>query len=88
MVDLMDSRWMEYGLTTANILYRMPDHPSILQTFLWQTYDVPPEFPEVHRFLDFWKREIEGPIHSVTIAHKRLIRVGEFRPVETQLILH
>ena len=25
-----------YGLTTANILYRRPDHPWLLQTFVWQ----------------------------------------------------
>ena len=25
-----------YRLTTAEILYRMPDHPAILQTFIWQ----------------------------------------------------
>ncbi|MGO4816570.1 hypothetical protein AB4156_44485, partial [Cupriavidus sp. 2MCAB6] len=34
-----------YGLTTATILYRMPDHPSVLQTFIWQHYDVAPRFP-------------------------------------------
>ena len=25
-----------YGLTTAQILYRLPDHPSLLQTYVWQ----------------------------------------------------
>ena len=25
-----------YGLTTAHILYRRPDHPWLLQTYLWQ----------------------------------------------------
>ncbi len=34
-----------YGLTTANILYRMPDHPSVLQTYVWQAYDLAPRFP-------------------------------------------
>jgi hypothetical protein len=24
-----------YGLTTANILYRRPDHPWLLQTYIW-----------------------------------------------------
>ena len=27
-----------YGLTTANILYRRPDHPWLLQTYVWQDY--------------------------------------------------
>ena len=34
-----------YGLTTAEILYRMPDHPSLLQTYVWQNYDLFPNFP-------------------------------------------
>ena len=29
-----------YRLTTAEILYRMPDHPDLLQTFLWQELDL------------------------------------------------
>jgi len=68
-----------YGLTTAHILYRMPDYQDILQTYVWQDYDLCPEFPVLKRFLDFWKREIEGPLHSVTIAHHRLIKPSEFR---------
>lgn len=71
-----------YGLTTAQILYRMPDHPSFLQTYLWQHYDLCPHFPELNRFLDFWKRELEGPLHSVTVAHARLIKPAELRAVD------
>lgn len=77
-----------YGLTTANILYRMPDHLTMLQTFIWQTYDVAPKFPELHRFLEFWEREIEGPLHSVTVAHKRLISQAECRMVTEEYRLH
>ncbi|MCB0177573.1 MAG: aspartate-semialdehyde dehydrogenase, partial [Anaerolineae bacterium] len=29
-----------YGLTTARILYRLPDHPGLLQEFIWQTHDL------------------------------------------------
>ena len=25
-----------YRLTTAEILYHLPDHPGLLQTYLWQ----------------------------------------------------
>ena len=39
-----------YGLTTAEILYRMPDHPSLLQTYVWQNYDLFPKFPALHGF--------------------------------------
>jgi uncharacterized protein Usg len=68
-----------YGLTTAHILYRLPDYKDILQTYVWQDYDLSPEFPVLKRFLSFWKREIEGPLHSVTIAHHRLIKPSDFR---------
>ena len=63
-----------YGLTTANILYRRPDHPWLLQTFVWQDYDLCPAFPALNRFLNFWLETLEGPLHSVTVAHARLIR--------------
>jgi uncharacterized protein Usg len=77
-----------YGLTTANILYRLPDHPALLQTYVWQDYDLAPLFPHLKRFLEFWKRELEGPLHSVTVAHRRLIAAREVRMVTTELKLN
>ncbi|MGH6957112.1 MAG: protein usg [Caulobacteraceae bacterium] len=53
-------------LTVAEVIYYMPDHPALLQRFLWQTLDLPPEFPRVCQFLAFWRREIDAVIHSVT----------------------
>jgi uncharacterized protein Usg len=76
-----------YGLTTANILYRLPDHPSVLQTYVWQAYDLAPQFPELRRFLEFWQRELEGPLHSVTVAHQRLIREHEIRAITSEIRL-
>ncbi len=77
-----------YGLTTAKILYRMPDHPSFLQTYIWQDYDLAPRFPVLLDFLDFWRRELAGPLHSVTVSHAGLIRPAEIRTVEGELHLH
>lgn len=77
-----------YGLTTAEILYRMPDHPSLIQTFVWQTYDLAPRFPELTRFLEFWRTSLDGPLHSVRYVHRRLISAGEWRNVTGELILH
>src|SRR6186713_3161748 len=68
-----------YGLTTAQILYRRPDHRWLLQTYVWQNYDLFPEFPELHRFLAFWKEKLEGPLHSVRVAHCKLIKPAELR---------
>lgn len=77
-----------YGLTTANILYRLPDHKSLLQTYVWQNYDLAPLFPELRRFLDFWVEKLDGPLHSVTVAHRRLIAQNEIRTITTELKLH
>ena len=40
-----------YGrrLTTAEILYHLPDHPSLLQSYIWQAYDLAPAFPKIGR---------------------------------------
>lgn len=77
-----------YGLTTAEILYRLPDHPRVLQSFVWQEYDLFPKFPTLNRFLDFWMRELAGPLHSVRIAHARLIKPSEFRAVNGEFRLN
>ena len=68
-----------YGLATANILYHMPERPKLLQTFIWQFYDIAPDYPRLAKFLDFWVAEIEGIIHSVEVAHKQLVRQAEVR---------
>ncbi|RVU17443.1 usg protein [Methylobacterium oryzihabitans] len=77
-----------YGLTTARILYRIPDHRSVLQTYLWQDYDLAPDFPVLQKFLAFWKRELDGPLHSVRVAHSCLIKPAEFLSVNGVLTLH
>lgn len=77
-----------YGLTTAEIMYRMPDHPSLLQTFVWQQYDEAPDFPMLHDFLDFWRREIDGPLHSVKVAYRQMVSPTEWRTVEAVSVLH
>lgn len=72
-----------YGLTTAKILYWRPDYQNLLQTYVWQEYDMWPEFPELRRFLNFWRREIEGPLHSVTVAHARMIKPSDFQHINS-----
>ena len=77
-----------YGLTTALILYRMPDSRSLLQSFLWQFHDLYPHFPELNRFLAFWTREMDGPLHSVRVAHSRLVGPTELRAVNGVFLLN
>ena len=64
-------------LTTAEILYYMPDHPSLLQSYIWQDYDRAPQFPVLKDFLDFWTRELDGTLHSVNLASMDVITEGD-----------
>jgi uncharacterized protein Usg len=83
MTDPAFRRQLEgYGLSTIEIHYFMPDHPSLLQLYVMQQYDVAPRFPELHRFLEHWRREIEAVLHSIRVAHAHLIRPAEFRAVD------
>lgn len=77
-----------YSLTTAEILYRLPDYPALLQSFIWQEYDMHPRFPRLKGFLDFWTRNLEGSLYRVTVAHKKLITPAEVKLIAGDYRLH
>ncbi|AXT34128.1 aspartate-semialdehyde dehydrogenase [Phaeobacter sp. LSS9] len=77
-----------YGLTTAEMTYHMPDHTHVLNTFVWQEYDLAPDHPRLFEFIDFWHREIDGPLHSVRFTHRKMISSGEWRNVKGVLHMH
>ena len=77
-----------YGLTTAHILYRRPDHPWLLQTYVWQDYDLCPKFPELFKFLEFCQKSLDGPLFSVTVAHSKLIKPAEIQAMDGVFRLH
>lgn len=83
----MDERATEFEaqlrgkrLTTTEVLYYLPDHPSVIQSFMWQTLDIAPDYPRVQQFLEFWRREIDAVIHSVEVS-----AVGEVRPARVRI---
>lgn len=78
----------DYRLTTANIYYHLPDHPALLQSYVWQNYDVAPDFPELRKFLEFWKEKIEGRLHSVQVASAKLVQPPRYRHPGAYLRLH
>jgi len=82
------SQLNRYRLTTAEILYHFPDHPALLQSFTWQDYDLAPDFPVLRGFLDYWRRNLEGRLHSVRVASTRLISKSEIRMTRAYLTLH
>ncbi len=69
----------DYRLTTAEILYHLPDHPALLQTYLWQNLDLAPEYPALRKFLDFWQANLDGKLHSIRVAASRSIRQASAR---------
>jgi len=77
-----------YGLTTAEMYYRMPDYTNVLNSFVWQDYDLAPDYPRLFQFIEFWRDEIEGPLHSVRFTHRKLIGPGEWRHVVKELTYH
>ena len=77
-----------WSLTTAEILYRMPDYRDILQTFIWQEYDLAPQFPRLTKFLDFWSHNIEGPLAEIRVAHSGIIGPAKMNYVGSEWRLH
>ena len=67
------------ALTTAEILYHLPDHPGLLQTYVWQELDLAPRFPGLRKFLDYWSRNLDGKLHSIRVAGGGMIRPAVVR---------
>ena len=64
MATEFERRLQGATLLTAEVLYYMPDHPRLLQTFMWQLLDEAPRYPRLAAFLDHWRREIEAVIRE------------------------
>lgn len=77
----------DYRLTTAEIFYHLPDHPQLLQSYVWQDYDIAPRYPVLYTFLDFWTRELDGKLHSVYVASRQLITPADHRFYRAELTL-
>ena len=77
-----------YSLATAEIIYRLPDHPALLQSFIWQKFDLAPDFPELRKFLEFWSTNIEGKLHSVNVKQSSRTAPNRIRHVKHELTLH
>ena len=82
----MELRLKGWRLATAEVLYYLPDHPSLLQSFIWQTLDIAPHYPRIHRFLDYWRREIDAVIHSVQLATGETLAPAKLQ--SASVILH
>ena len=77
-----------YGLTTAELFYRMPDYKSVLNTFVWQDYDTAPDHPRLFKFIEYWQEQIEGPLHSVRFVHRKMLSPTEWTNVVGEFTIH
>ena len=77
-----------YSLTTAEILYHLPDHPALLQSYVWQDYDLHPRFPKLNGFLEFWATRLDGKLYKVTVAHNKLLAPAELRLIGSEFKVH
>ena len=77
-----------YGLTTAEMYYGLPDYRSVLNVFTWQDYDLAPDYPRLFEFIAYWRKEIEGPLHSVRFSHRKLIAPGQWRNLQGEFAVH
>lgn len=87
-MDDLSLRLKDYSLTTAEILYHLPDHPALLQSFVWQNLDIAPRYPVLGKFLAFWESSLDGKLHSVKVASNRLVRPAEFIISKGEMAIH
>lgn len=88
MGRMLEQMLRDYRLTTAEILYHMPDYPNLLQSYVWQELDISPDFPELMHFLNFWERSLEGKLHSVEVTSCTLVHPSELRFADGEFHLH
>lgn len=88
MASALELQLRGYRLTTAEIVYHLPDYPALLQTFIWQKFDLAPDYPELHKFLEFWKQNLDGKLHSVNIKQSTQAGRNRVRHVKHNWTLH
>jgi uncharacterized protein Usg len=74
------------SLVVVDILYYRPDHRNILQEFLWSTDDIVPDIPRVHKFLNYWKNNVDAVIKEIVVSesHTHTYRSSIFYKVLTK----
>ena len=57
----------KWTVASVQVVYYIPDYLSIVNEFVWQTEDQRPKYPRITEFLDYWDKNIDGPIKEVFI---------------------
>lgn len=87
MADFERQFVKDYRLTTAEIVYHLPDYPDFLQSYIWQDYDLAPRYPVLYKFLNFWTKELDGKLHSVYVARQKIITPGDLQFYGTEITI-
>lgn len=77
-----------FRLTTVEIVYHLPDHPDVLQSFIWQEYDLPPYYPKLNHFLEFWRHNLDGKLHSVYVVSAEPMAIPEISSTQYLGYIH
>lgn len=83
------TQWMDFGRLVIceprpvllRVIYFLPDYAHLVNVFVWQTMDIVPSLPRVHRFLDYWRTDIEAVIKEVTVSHGPQPHIGTQSPI-------
>ena len=57
----------KWTVASVQVVYYIPDYMNLVNEFILQTEDQHPEYPRITRFLDYWDKNIDGPIKEVYI---------------------
>ena len=63
-------------LVLVNVNYFLPDYINLVQEFIWQTEDYVPKLPRVHKFLNYWHKEIDAVINEVSISYSNELKMN------------
>ena len=56
-------------LITVKVDYYIPDYTHIINEFICQYDDIWPEIPRVHKFLNYWKVNVEAVISGIYVTN-------------------
>lgn len=77
-----------YRLCRAQIIYRNPDDPELLETYVWQELDHAPDFPVLKSFLRAWSTYCTSDIESVEVCECEDITPDDLAFASISLLIH
>ena len=70
------------------VIYYMPDYPTLLQEFTWGYDDRVPELMRTHKFLNHWRTNIDAVIAEILLSVNDGDRPRKWRSIDEILNLN